>query len=55
MVQAINRIIGSKIEQRILSDFDYAPPMSDRENRFQWKRKPKSKKGISVPKRKLQI
>ena len=43
MVQAINRIIGSKIEQRILSNFDYEPPMSDRESRSQWKRKPKQK------------
>ena len=43
MVQAINRIIGSKIEQRILSNFDYGPPMSDRESRSQWKRKPKRK------------
>ncbi len=43
MVQAINRIIGSKIEQRILSNFDYGPLMSDRESRSQWKRKPKRK------------
>ena len=43
MVQAINRIIGSKIEQRILSNFDYGPPISDRESRSQWKRKPKRK------------
>jgi ATP-dependent RNA helicase RhlE len=43
MVNAINRIIGSKIEQRILSNFDYEPPMSDIESRSQWKRKPKRK------------
>jgi ATP-dependent RNA helicase RhlE len=43
MVQAINRIIGSKIEQRILSTFDYGPSMSDRESCSRWKRKPKRK------------
>jgi ATP-dependent RNA helicase RhlE len=43
MVQAINRIIGSKIEQRILSTFDYGPPMFDRESCSRWKRKPKRK------------
>jgi len=33
MVRAINRIIGSKIEQRILSTFDYEKPASNREGR----------------------
>jgi len=32
MVRAINRIIGSKIEQRILSTFDYGAPASNRES-----------------------
>jgi ATP-dependent RNA helicase RhlE len=31
MVQAINRIIGSKVEQRILSNFDYGSPAPNRE------------------------
>ena len=43
MVRAINRIIGSKIEQRILSTFDYGSPMPDREGRPQWKGKPQRK------------
>ena len=43
MVRAINRIIGSKIEQRILSTFDYGSPMPDREGRPQWKEKPQRK------------
>jgi ATP-dependent RNA helicase RhlE len=32
MVQAINRIIGSKVEQRFLSNFDYGSPTPDRKN-----------------------
>jgi ATP-dependent RNA helicase RhlE len=43
MVRAINRIIGSKIEQRILSTFDYGSPASDRDTRSQWKEKPRRK------------
>jgi len=43
MVRAINRIIGSKIEQRILSTFDYGSAKSDREGRTQWKEKPQRK------------
>jgi ATP-dependent RNA helicase RhlE len=43
MVRAINRIIGSKIEQRILSTFDYGSAKSDRESRTQWKGKPQRK------------
>jgi ATP-dependent RNA helicase RhlE len=33
MVRAINRIIGSEIEQRIVSTFDYRSPAPHRENR----------------------
>ncbi|MBT8373187.1 MAG: DEAD/DEAH box helicase [Deltaproteobacteria bacterium] len=43
MVLSINRIIGSKIEQRTLSTFDYGSPMSDRGARYQWKGKPQRK------------
>jgi ATP-dependent RNA helicase RhlE len=43
MVRAINRIIGSEIEQRILSTFDYGSPAPDREGRSQWIRKPQRK------------
>ena len=43
MVRAINRIIGSEIEQRILSTFDYASPGSNREGRSQWKGKAQRK------------
>jgi ATP-dependent RNA helicase RhlE len=39
MVQAINRIIGSKVEQRFLSTFDYGSPISNRESRSRWKGK----------------
>ena len=31
MVRAINRIIGSKVEQRILSNFDYGSPVPNRQ------------------------
>ena len=37
MVQAINRIIGSKVEQRFLSTFDYGSPISSRDSRSRWK------------------
>jgi hypothetical protein len=40
MVRAINRIIGSEIEQRTLSTFDYGSPASKREGRSQWIGKP---------------
>jgi ATP-dependent RNA helicase RhlE len=43
MVRAINRIIGSKIEQRTLPAFDYGSPMPDREGRSRWVRKPQGK------------
>jgi ATP-dependent RNA helicase RhlE len=43
MVRAINRTIGSKIEQRILSTFDYGSPVPDREGRSRWARKPQGK------------
>jgi len=36
MVRAINRIIGSEIEQRVLSTFDYGSPLPNREGRSQW-------------------
>jgi len=40
MVRAINRIIGSKVEQRTLSTFDYGSPAPHREARSQWIGKP---------------
>ena len=43
MVRAINRIIGSKIEQRVLPTFDYGSQMPDREGRLRWKGKPQQK------------
>ena len=43
MVRAINRIIGSKIEQRTLSAFDYGSPAPNREGRSQWIGKPQRK------------
>ena len=43
MVRAINRIIGSNIEQRFLSTFDYGSPVPDREGRSRWKNKPQHK------------
>ena len=36
MVRAINRMIGSEIEQRTLSTFDYGAPAPHREGRSQW-------------------
>jgi len=41
MVRSINRTIGSKIEQRVLSTFDYESPTSNSEVRLQCTRKPK--------------
>jgi len=43
MVRAINRIIGSEIEQRTLSTFNYGSPAPEREGRSQWigKQQPK--------------
>jgi len=43
MVRAINRIVGSDIEERILSTFDYGSPAPDREGRSQWMGKPQRK------------
>ena len=43
MVRAINRIIGSNVEQRILSTFDYGSPVPDREGCSRWKNKPRPK------------
>ncbi len=41
MVRAINRIIGSEIEQRTLSTFDYGSPAPKREGRSQWAGNPR--------------
>jgi ATP-dependent RNA helicase RhlE len=43
MVRAINRIIGSKIEQRTLSTFDYGSSGANRERRSQWSGNPQRK------------
>ena len=43
MVRAINRIIGSEIEQRTLSTFDYRSPAPNRKGRSQWIGKPQRK------------
>jgi ATP-dependent RNA helicase RhlE len=43
MVRAINRVIGSEIEQRTLSTFDYGSPAPDPEDRFKWMGKPQHK------------
>jgi len=40
MVRAINRIIGSEIEQRTLSSFDYELPAPNRESHTRWIGKP---------------
>jgi len=43
MVRAINRILGSKVEQRLLSSFDYGSAKPDREDRPPWTEKPQRK------------
>jgi ATP-dependent RNA helicase RhlE len=43
MVRAINRIIGSKIEQRTLPAFDYGSPVPDRDGRPRWVKNPRRK------------
>jgi len=43
MVRAINRMIGSEIEQRTLSTFNYGSPAPNREGRSQWIGKPQRK------------
>jgi ATP-dependent RNA helicase RhlE len=43
MVRAINRVIGSKIEQRTLSTFDYGSPGPDRAGRTRGFQKPQRK------------
>jgi ATP-dependent RNA helicase RhlE len=43
MVRAINRIIGSKVEQRTLSAFDYRSAVPDRKGRSLWAGKPQRK------------
>jgi ATP-dependent RNA helicase RhlE len=43
MVRAINRIIGSNIEQRTLATFDYGSPLPDHAARSRWVRKPQHK------------
>jgi ATP-dependent RNA helicase RhlE len=49
MVRSINQTIGSKIEQRVLSTFDYESPASNSESGLQ--RKGKAKKNLSVMKK----
>jgi len=46
MVRAINRMIGSEIEQRTLSAFDYGSPAPDREDRSQWIGKPQRRLSV---------
>jgi ATP-dependent RNA helicase RhlE len=43
MVRSINRIIGSEVEQRTLSTFDYGSPAPNRKGRSQWIGKQKRK------------
>jgi len=43
MVRAINRIIGSEIEQRTLATFDYGSPAPSRKGPAQWNGKPQRK------------
>jgi len=43
MVRAINRLIGSEIEQRTLSTFNYGSPAPNRESRLRWTGKPQRK------------
>jgi len=43
MVRAINRLIGSEIEQRTLSTFNYGSPAPDRSGRSRWIQKPQRK------------
>lgn len=43
MVRAINRLIGSEIEQRTLSTFNYGSPAPNRESRLRWMGKPQRK------------
>ena len=43
MVRAINQIIGSEIEQRTLSTFDYGSSAPNREGHSQWRGKPQRK------------
>jgi ATP-dependent RNA helicase RhlE len=43
MVRAINRIIGSEVEQRTLPTFDYGSPAPDPEGRSKWMGKPQHK------------
>jgi len=43
MVSAINRIIGSEIEQRTISTFNYGSPPPNRDGRSQWIEKPQRK------------
>jgi len=46
MVRAINRIIGSEIEQRILSTFEYGSPASNRAGRSEWTGKQQRKLSV---------
>jgi len=48
MVRAINRIIGSEIEQRVLSTFDYGSPAPKNDGHSKWRGKPQRKfSGVS--------
>jgi ATP-dependent RNA helicase RhlE len=49
MVRAIRRMLGSEIEQRTLSTFDYGSPEPHREARPQWRGKPKRR--VTGPKK----
>jgi len=46
MVRALNQIIGSEIEQRTLSNFNYDSPAPHRAGASQWIRKPQAKNGV---------
>jgi ATP-dependent RNA helicase RhlE len=45
MVRALNRIIGSEIEQRTVSTFNYESPAPHRTGSLHWTRKPQPKSG----------
>jgi len=54
MVRSINRIIGSDIEQRTLSTFDYGSPLPKREVRSQWRGK-SQRKSFGGPKKRYKM
>ncbi len=49
MVRAINRMIGSEIEQRTLASFDYRSPVPAGEIRSRWNEKPQRKFSAGAP------